>query len=65
MKLKMLRQHYKSNDNVTWTPKRAFDTEEQIKEQLGFDLDMCDTYVCTFCNKIHIATSLKERINDN
>lgn len=57
MKLpKSLREHYRSNDNTTWIPKAGFETEQQIKDQLGFDTSICRIYKCGICELLHVAT---------
>lgn len=56
MKLKMLREHYQSNDNKKWIPKRAFDNEEEIRQQLGFDPRKSFIYRCNHCFKLHVAS---------
>ena len=61
MKLKMIREHYQSNDNIVWTPKRPFATEQQIQDELGFDPAKCGVYKCTFCDMLHISPRGKYR----
>lgn len=56
MKLKLLREHYYSTDNITWIPKRGFDSEEDIKAELNLDPSLCHIYKCRFCDKLHTAS---------
>jgi hypothetical protein len=63
MKIKSLREHYTSKAG-TWIPKRSFDSEEQIKEELGFENS--HNYICSVCSKLHVASKEKlESRNDN
>ncbi len=63
MKLKMNRQHYyKKLNGKQWIPKKAFNSVEDIKTQLGFDLKSYNYYVCDVCDKIHIG---REGLNKN
>jgi hypothetical protein len=56
MKLNMLREHYQSMDGgKSWTPKRAFESEEAIKDS-GFFPNKWHSYVCNHCNSYHIAS---------
>ena len=64
MNLKLLREHYRKRGSK-WSPKRAFDTKEQIKEELGFDPDRGNVYTCKICNKLHIRYIKKEYVNVN
>jgi len=64
MKLKLLREHYQSNDNVNWYPKQPFNNKEEIREKLGYDPEKCNLYTCGVCSKIHIASyPMKNRNN--
>lgn len=63
MKLKLIREHYAKNVGTKWIPKRSFINKDDIKKQLGFDPDKCETYTCDFCNKLHIR-SPDWKIND-
>ncbi len=55
MKLKTLRPHYQSKDNLKWTPKRAFITVEEIEQKLGFRPSPVDIYRCKVCGYLHIS----------
>jgi hypothetical protein len=54
MKLRLLREHYQSSDNITWKPKEAFETEEEAKESVKTDY-VIKIYKCDFCDKFHYA----------
>lgn len=57
MNLKLLREHYTKRDGTpVWVPKMAFNNSDEIKEQLGFDLEMCKIYRCSICEMLHIST---------
>ncbi len=56
MRLKLLREHYQSKDNRTWTPKRSFNSDDEIKEELGFDPDRTNSYRCTICGNLHVES---------
>jgi hypothetical protein len=34
----------------------GFDSEEDIREKLGFDPAKCNTYICPICHKLHLAS---------
>jgi hypothetical protein len=59
MKLKMFRQHYQSKDDTTWTPKRSFKSEEEVRNS-GFPASLWHAYTCDLCNSIHIASIEKK-----
>lgn len=63
MKLKLLREHYQSNTRQIWTPKKAFESREEIKEA-GFYAGKWDIYRCTFCKKLHVAKVKKDNTDD-
>lgn len=58
MNLHLLRKHYRKEKNK-WVPKRAFNTKDEVKEQLGFDLDKCLIYECDICDALHISNVRK------
>lgn len=59
MHLKLYREHYTSTDNRLWKPKRGFVSEEEIREQLGFDPSKCNIYRCTVCDMLHMGRGTK------
>jgi hypothetical protein len=54
MKFKELREHYVTKDGVNWTPKTAYETEQEIRDQ-GFHPNKFIVYPCSQCGKFHIS----------
>ena len=55
MKLKMLREHY-IKDGISWVPKRSFESKQAVKDETGYNPELCNLYECTVCKSLHIAT---------
>ena len=64
MKLKMLREHYQSNDNQTWTPKISFSSLDDI-DKAGLEEHLWQRYRCTLCGNLHVAKIGKWKQNVN
>jgi hypothetical protein len=58
LQLKMLREHYQSNDGQNWTPKQQFDNEDEIRETGLLDR-LWRSYRCSLCDKLHVVNRKK------
>lgn len=60
MKLRLLREHYKTDGNV-WIPKKRFESIEDIKSEISNSYRYT-TYRCTICNSLHLSDTKKGKI---
>jgi hypothetical protein len=62
MKLRMLREHYKEDNNGIWIPKASYSSKDEILKKMGY---VPCTYKCRICSKFHIATYKREGMSEH
>jgi hypothetical protein len=62
MKLKLLREHYRTTDNGrTWIVKKSFKSIEEIQDA-GYFPNKWHAYTCRLCGNFHVSSIAKKEV---
>lgn len=65
MKLTLLREHYTSNNGLTWVPKQSFASLDEANTSLGIKPGQPSIYTiynCKVCSNLHSSTKNRNTV---